>query len=168
MVRFAIKEAELDEVILVPCFVSPFKSGTEATGAQRFAMLELALRDAGIGAARVSSFEIGRDGPSYSAETATHFAEAFPEVEWHWILGTDQWDGIEDWSRPETLRRILGFLVLTRNGEPVKERPGWKYEALPFSHPASSTAIRADFKGHRDWITPSVLAYCEAEGLYRP
>lgn len=167
MVRLALEEAELEEVILMPCFVSPFKSGTEATAAQRFAMLELALRDEAIGAARVSSYEIGRDEPSYSVETAEHFAETFPDVEWHWILGTDQWDAIGQWAQPETLRRILRFLVLTRNGVPVKERPGWKYEALPFSHPASSSAIRADFEAHREWMTPSVVAYCEAEGLYR-
>ena len=129
--------------------------------------VRLALDDEELDEADVSTFEIERDRPSYSWETATHFHERFPGVEWNWILGADQWNAIDRWAAPGTLRRLLRFIILTRNGEPVLDRPGWRSVTVPFEHPASSTAIRGDFEGHAGWMTPSVRKYCEVEGLYR-
>ena len=83
-----------------------------------------------------------------------------------WILGTDQWEQIDRWAEPEILRELLHFLVFTREGEPVRDRPGWRHTPIPFAHPASSTAIRADLTGHRDWLTPGVFHYCREQGLY--
>ncbi len=168
MVSEAITAAELDRVILMPCFVSPFKSGTVASGLQRAAMLDLAVKDELLEHVEISSFEIDRDQPSYSWETATHFCAEFPETEWHWILGTDQWDSIHRWAEPEKLRELLKFVIMTRDDEPVRERPGWDYLAVPYSHPASSSAIRENLASHASWMTPSVIAFCRDEALYQP
>lgn len=167
MATLARESLALGELIFVPCSVSPFKMGTLATGEQRLQMLILALVDSAMSWASVSEFELNRPAPSYSWETARHFAEAFPEVEWHWILGTDQWDQIEQWAQPEILRDLLHFIVFSREGDAVIDRPGWRYTAVPFEHPASSTAIRADFAGHGEWLTEGVREYCEVEGIYR-
>tara|TARA_R110002096_G_scaffold387471_4_gene581658 strand:+ start:5035 stop:5643 length:609 start_codon:yes stop_codon:yes gene_type:complete len=158
---------ELDEVIFVPCHVSPFKSGTVATGAQRMELLELAIRDSGFSWASVSPIEIDREGSSYSWETASFFAAEDSASEWYWILGTDQWDSIERWANPEILKELLHFVVLTRDGQPVSEREGWRYTAVPFSHPASSTVIRAGVEEKRGWVTPGVLEYCLENKLYQ-
>ncbi len=166
MAAAAREAADLDLVLFVPAAVSPFKSGTVASGGQRREMLDIALAESGWDWAGVSDFELERPAPSYSWETARHFAEAFPGTEWHWMLGTDQWEQIDRWAEPEILREALSFLVFTRSGQTVRERPGWRYRAVPFEHPASSTAIRADFAAHRDWLTPGVAAYCEGEGIY--
>lgn len=129
-------------------------------------MIELALEDEVIPQAEVSAFEINRDQPSYSWETATHFHGLEPEARWYWILGTDQWKSIDRWAEPERLRTLLHFIVLNRNGDEVQDRPGWRHTAVPFSHPASSTAIRENFEAFHDWMTPGVIRYCEAEKLY--
>lgn len=166
MVRKVIEDLVLDEIILMPCLVSPFKSGTFASAAQRAEMIELAIEEANLAKASLSRFEIEREGPSYSWETAQHFAATDPETEWHWILGTDQWEAIETWSRPEILCELLCFIVLSRHGRSVQQRDGWRLRELVFDHPASSTAIRENFNDHGDWLLPSVKSFCIREGLY--
>jgi nicotinic acid mononucleotide adenylyltransferase len=88
-------------------------------------------------------------------------------VNWHWIVGTDQWDAIDRWAEPEKLRDFLHFIVLTRDGDPVVERDGWRYTAVPFQHPASSTKIRENFADNVDWLVPGVADYCRELGLYQ-
>ncbi|MEM1444112.1 MAG: nicotinate (nicotinamide) nucleotide adenylyltransferase [Verrucomicrobiota bacterium] len=166
MLRVVSKELAFDKIVVMPCFVSPFKSSTVATSEQRVEMLEQGIADMGLEGVTVSRFEIERERPSYSWETAEHFTQLEPEVEWHWILGTDQWSAIEKWAEPEKLRKLLRFVILTRDGDDVMPRDQWEYREIPFSHPASSTAIRNNFSAHADWLTSSVLSFCEAKGLY--
>ncbi len=168
MAMRARERLDLEGLTFVPCSVSPFKKGTVASGYQRLHMLERALSDSGMNWAAVSDFELKRPAPSYSWETALHFSSNDSEVEWCWILGTDQWSQIERWAEPETLCELLHFIVFSREGDEVIDRPGWRYTAVPFEHPASSTAIRSDFAGHAEWLTEGVREFCEAEGIYRP
>ena len=163
----AAREAlDLDGVVFVPCAVSPFKVGTIATATQRQRLLEIALEESGIDWATVSDFEVKRPAPSYSWQTALHFFQSRPDTRWHWILGTDQWEQITLWAEPERLREMLHFIVFSRHGTRVIDRPGWHYTAVPFEHPASSTAIRSAFADHADWLTPGVRDFCEAGGIY--
>ncbi len=159
--------AGLDELIFVPAAVSPFKTGTVATPAQRLRMLELALAESDLTGASISDCELVRPAPSYSWQTVRHFESLRPGVEWSWILGTDQWEAIERWAEPEILRTSLHFLVFSRHGDIVHDRSGWRATPVAFAHPATSTAIRADFAGHRDWLPPAVADFCEAERIYR-
>lgn len=166
MAAAAREAAELETMVFVPASVSPFKSTTVASDEQRLEMLRIALGENGLDWAEISREEIDRSGPSYSWMTAASFTRSFPAVDWHWILGTDQWEAIDRWAEPEKLRRLLTFVVLTREGTPVRHRPGWQYLAVPFAHPASSTAIRADRDGRAEWLSPGVLEYCRREDLY--
>lgn len=158
--------AGLERVVFVPAFRSPFKSSTAATARQRCEMVARALDEAGWDWAELSDFEVRREGPSYSWETARHFARESPRVDWHWILGADQWDQIEDWAEPEVLRKALRFLVVARGGQEIREREEWRSQLVPFDHPASSSAIREDIEEHADWLSPAVRKFCEEEGLY--
>jgi nicotinate-nucleotide adenylyltransferase len=166
MATAAKEAAGLERVVFIPAARSPFKAGTAASPAQRLAMLRIALAESGMPGAELSDFELGRPAPSYSWETVRHFAERFPETDWHWILGADQWEQIERWAEPEILRCSLRFLVLARRGSKVADRSGWRHLVVPFDDPASSTAIREGFAAHRGWLTPGVAAFCEGQGLY--
>jgi nicotinate-nucleotide adenylyltransferase len=167
MAAAARESAELDEVIFMPCFVSPFKQETVATSVDRVEMLRIAQAELKMDWASVSTFEVERSGPSFSWETAEHFSNLYPAVDWHWILGTDQWEAIDRWAEPGKLRELLQFVVVTRDGDAVRERKGWRYRSVSFSHPASSTMIREDFAGHENWLPDGVAAYCRERGLYQ-
>lgn len=166
----AMNSLALDRVIFLPCAVSPFKTGTIATGTERREMLELTLEEtvskSGTPWAEVSEFELNRPAPSYSWEAALHFTATAPEVEWYWIVGTDQWQVIDRWARPEILQKLLHFIVFTRHGNEVEPRPGWKCTAVEFDHPASSSDIRKDWERHSDWLTDGVKAYLSRHRIY--
>ena len=167
LVALARERLRLDRVVFVPCARSPFKeSDTLATPDQRRDMLDLAIAERGwTDWAAASRFEIDRPPPSYSWMTAEHFAADNPGAILHWILGADQWEAIGDWAEPEKLRRLLRFIVVTRDGSDVRPRPGWRATFLEFDHPASATAIRAG-EGEPDWLPASVRNYLETHGLY--
>lgn len=166
MASVAREAAGLDAVVFLPCFVSPFKEGTHASAEQRAEMIAIALEEMKADWAELSRYEISRPEPSYSWQTATHYAETMPEVDWHWIVGTDQWEQIESWAEPEKLRTLLHFIVVTRDGDKVVERDGWRHTAVQFSHPASSTKIRAELGRYGEWLTPGVLSFCLQNDLY--
>lgn len=157
---------ELASVIFLPCQVSPHKSGTTASSEDRLEMLRLALSEIGDDAFGLDRFEIDEPGPSYSWKTAEHFTAAEPEVEWHWIVGTDQWNALHRWAEPEILREKLHFIVCTRGDDQLVDRPGWRHTEVAFRHPASSTAIRGDFEGHLDWLCDAVVGFCRQKRLY--
>ncbi|NNE91710.1 MAG: nicotinate (nicotinamide) nucleotide adenylyltransferase [Verrucomicrobiales bacterium] len=155
LVEAAFRVCNVDRVIFVPCAQSPFKSGqaTRANAEERFEMIEnaLAAREWGESRATVSRFEIDRPPPSYSWETAAQFSDLESDADWHWIVGTDQWEEIERWANPDILRELLTFIVVTRDGDEIEERDGWRHIPVPFEHPASATAIR-EGRGKPEWI----------------
>ncbi len=160
LVARAKAECELDRVIFIPCAQSPFKTGrqTKADAEERFLMIGNAIAERGWQDwASASRYEIDRPPPSYSWQTARHFAAENPDAELSWILGTDQWDAIDRWSEPDLLRTLLSFIVVTRNGTVVQDRAGWREVSISFEHPASSTAIR-EGRGDPAWIPDSSRA----------
>lgn len=168
LVSFAREQCALARVIFVPCARSPFKDhDTVADSEQRCEMLQLAIAERGWDDwASVSRFEIDREPPSYSWQTAEHFRKTLPEdTQLRWIVGGDQWEQLDHWAEPEKLRDWLNFIVVTRRGSEVQPRPDWRATFLEFDHPASATAIRAG-KGDPDWLPISIAAYCQKSGLY--
>ena len=167
MVERCREKFGLDRVLFMPCNQSPFKKSTHANAGQRFRMLEIALKDLEWADwAEISEYEITRPGPSFSWQTAEYFSERMPDSELFWIVGTDQWDMIDRWAKPERLRELLSFIVVTRNGSKVVKRENWRYESMEFEHPASSTKIRSDSEKHSEWLTEGVQVYCREQGLY--
>ena len=167
LVEEARKQVALDRVIFVPCWQSPFKSATVASGEQRYTMLKLAIEERKFEQwAEVSDFEIQRPKPSYSWQTARHYHESDPTTKWHWILGTDQWNQIDQWAEPEILAELLDFIVVTRDGDQVIKRDGWNYTKVTFEHPASASAIREDLSSYTDWLPGAIVDYIDAQNLY--
>lgn len=167
LAQLALRECHLDRVIFVPCARSPFKdSPTLADAEQRLAMLRLALDSIRADDwAEVSRLEIDRQPPSYSWETVRHYRERFPHAQFSWILGADQWEQIDQWAESEKLRTWLHFIVVTRRGNRVAPKSGWRTSMLEFDHPASATAIR-EGRGRPDWLPDSVATYIREQGLY--
>jgi len=167
--REAVVRCGLDRVIFIPCRRSPHKTNeTSATPDQRCEMLELCT--AGETWAETSRVELDRESPSYSWESAEHFAALHPGATLHWILGQDQWATIESWSHPERLRDLVTFIVFPRNAIAPVEIPGFRFQQIDYTHPASASQIREllrDGKAPPDLLQPSVADYIGEHRLYR-
>ena len=139
--RAAVTHCGLERVVFIPCQESPLKGRQAvARGADRFAMLRVATDD--LPWASVSNWELSRPGPSYSWQTAEHFAALHPRAELSWLMGADQWAGLERWARPDILRDRLTFIVFARDGFQPGARGGWRAVFLPGEFSGSSTEAR--------------------------
>jgi nicotinate-nucleotide adenylyltransferase len=159
----------LDEVRFLPCRISPHKQDSNPASADdRLEMLRLATAD--LPWAVADDFELRREGPSYSWQTAEAMAVRFPQARLFWIMGGDQWDALMKWEHPERLAGIVEFVVFTR-GESLKPRDGYVFHALDGGHPASATSIRESIaRGETEhpWLAPAVSRWIRGHHLYQP
>lgn len=117
--RCAQRAFALDRVIFVPAARPPHKPGRKlAAGAERLAMLELALADQPSWSS--SSIELERKGPSYTIDTVRDLRRVVgetPEAELYLILGSDNLPGLPQWSRVEELIEEVQPVVVYRHGD---------------------------------------------------
>ncbi len=107
--------ALLDEVVLVPAFVSPFKTDEmPAAGEDRLEMLKLAV--SGCAGLSVSDIELLRPEPSYTYDTLCRLSGELPGDELYFICGCDSFLGIRGWHRSGELLARFRFIVGTRPG----------------------------------------------------
>lgn len=133
--------AGLDEVWFLPCQISPHKTGRPPTpGDLRVKWLRTAIRD--LPWAKVDRTDLETEGPSYSYRTLQTLSRKFPENEWFWIMGGDQWHALPRWAKPEIIAELASFMVLARDGVEIESRQGYRLLTVTGEHPASATAIR--------------------------
>jgi nicotinate-nucleotide adenylyltransferase len=161
----------LDRVVFIPCRQSPHKGASDpAPACHRLAMLELAV--ASRPWAEISTFELDRPPPSWSWQTAEHFAHTTPAgTRLFWLLGADQWAALDSWARPARLAELVHFIVFPRGNIKVNRRPGFSHTLINVRHPASATTIRSAIANGRpiDGLVPApVRDYIVKHRLYRP
>lgn len=162
----AREKMNLDRVIFIPCRQSPHKNECPlASEDERIEMLEFAL--AGVSWAVVSEIEMQLPPPSYSWVTAEAMSEIYPESRLFWLMGTDQWNAIQTWSRPAHLADLVEFIVHDRGDKP-RPQPGFRVHSVPGSHPASASEIRSRTPEYLpvDWLHPDVATFIHARALY--
>ena len=115
LARDALVQAGLDKVYLIPARLQPFKQDrTPASGEDRMEMLRLALReDPDI---EPCSYELVRDGVSYTYLTMRGMQEMFRDAKLYFIIGTDSILKIHTWMNAEELLTGYGIIVGSRPG----------------------------------------------------
>lgn len=117
----AIEEAALDELLVMPAHVQPFKIGKEvADDHHRLEMCKLAFDN--VEKAAVSDYEMSNTEVSYTYDTLTYMKSVYSDYKIHFITGTDSFLEIEYWKKGVELLRNFSFIVSVR--------PGYKESAL--------------------------------------
>jgi len=167
--KAAIRELNLDSLIFLPCRQSPHKSGQKhASGKHRLEMTRLATTN--IPSASVDEFDLIGPEPCYSWRTAEHMQKLYPDSRLFWLMGTDQWQALPRWNRPDYLASMVEFIVFTR-GETPEARKGYQMHSIQGNHPASATAIRKAISEQTletvdTWLQPEILNYIKQYQLY--
>jgi nicotinate-nucleotide adenylyltransferase len=103
----------LDVVVWIPVGDAPHRVIEDDPGAEaRFEMVELAT--ATDERFRVSRIELGREGPSYTADTLRQLREREPDAELFLILGGDQALALPHWHQPEQVLELATLAVFER------------------------------------------------------
>jgi len=158
----------VDEITVLPCKQSPHKTNhTKASGTQRYEMCQLACHH--LTGVQISDFELTNESSSsYSWITVQHYLAQLQTKNIYWILGTDQWDALERWSKIDYLAKHVHFLVVTRQSD-ITPKSGITYTPIPFDFEISSTQIRAELKDQTKEVkglSPEVLHYIKKHRLY--
>ncbi len=125
----------------------------------------------------IDTREIDRDGPTYTIDTLESLARDFPaaDIEWHLIIGQDQFAALHTWHRWRDIVARVHFGVVARAGKLAQVsdevRPtlprGKAIEMTPM--PVSSTEIRRRVAagGSAAGLAPEEVArYIARHGLY--
>jgi nicotinate-nucleotide adenylyltransferase len=106
---------DLERVIWVPAGRPPHKTGQIVSkDRDRLAMLELAI--AGSANDEISTIEVDRSGPSYTADTLEILAERFSPARLFFLMGEDSLRDLPTWHDPERLLRVAELAVAARPG----------------------------------------------------
>ena len=109
----AYREYGLDSIWFMPSGHPPHKQDHHVTdGGNRRDMVKLAIE--GVPYFQYSDFELRRPGSTYSAQTFHLLNEAYPALNFYFIVGADSLYQIEHWYHPRELMRETTLLVAGR------------------------------------------------------
>ena len=182
--RAAIDALGLDKLLLMPAATPPHKELPPGSppAADRLAMAEK-LADALLmpKAVQVSTLEMDRPGPSYTADTVEQLHEREPEAQLWLLVGSDMFLSLHTWREPERILRYASVCAFHRTQADEAARFAAQKERLERDYGAriqlipvpglveiSSTRLRELLsRGEgREYLHPSVYGYILLHGLY--
>ncbi len=179
LMKNALKELELDELLLIPTYIPPHKMAHDlATGEDRLAMCRIAA--AGDSRITVSDIELCRGGSSYTYVTLRQLHRLYPGSRFFLIVGGDMLLSFDRWKRWRDILRMATLCAAPREDDERDEliRESGRYAfigrgCLVMDTPVvemSSTQIRAALKEGESacgLLHPGVEEYCRTHSLYQ-
>jgi len=170
IVDFVLENNLADRVVVLPTFLSPFKTASSASPQDRLAMATLAF--AQNDEVLVDDLEIKRQGPSYMVDTLETLHDANPGYSLRLVIGSDNVTDFFLWHEPLKILSLARILVLGRHGStmdiPSKHQNSFLLQP-EFDMRMSSTEIRvilADKGSASDFLPPAVVQYIQSNNLY--
>jgi nicotinate-nucleotide adenylyltransferase len=162
----------LDVVLLVVANVPWQKVGQRTVSAadDRIALVRAAVGD--VVGLEVSTIEIDRGGPSYTADTLAELHAEHPDAELFVVVGSDVAAGLTTWERVDEVRDLATVVVVERPGvAPVTPLAGFSWMSVEAPHlEVSSTDLRARVRDGRplDYLLPhAVIDAIDERHMYR-
>lgn len=176
LAQAAIQHLALDLLLVVPTGSAWHKSRPLSAAQHRMAMSELAF--GGIPQVQVDGREIRRAGPSYTVDTLRELHQLYPGADFFLLMGQDQAQRLDSWSRAEALPQLATLCVVGRadpldaTQTPAAAWMGHALLAVPMPPvPCSSTAVRETLAAGHDsgaMLAPAVARYIAQHLLYAP
>lgn len=138
--KSAVKELGLDQLYIMPTYISPHKTDTPASTEDRLNMLNLAFE--GVDKVIVSDFEIQKQGTSYTYQTVEHFKEE-ENAELYFIVGGDMLKDFKTWKYPERILSACTLCAFDREDSNVD----FDFEKEYFLKTFGKTFITLNYKG---------------------
>ena len=110
----------MDEIWFIVSPQNPLKTQDELWSDElRLQLVGLSISD--YPRFQVSDFECHLPRPSYSVHTLEKLREAYPEREFHFIIGSDNWARFDRWYQSERIIKENQIIIYPRPGFPVNE-----------------------------------------------
>lgn len=115
--RQALRELELDRLLLIPTGNPHYKTLSESSGTahQRMQMLQLAFRE--FPQIQVSDLELGREDVSYTFETVLQIKAQHPDAQLVLLMGSDMFLKFDRWVHADIIAENATLGVFLRGGK---------------------------------------------------
>ena len=166
MARAALDELQLDKLVFMPTGAPRYRTPAVASGEHRVAMLRLATEEEPR--YEIDARELNPGASGYTFDTLRELRlELGAETPLWLLMGADQYSKLDEWHRPQDVRKLARIAVFAR--------PGWKLDdpkvkTIPFEPmDISSSEVRARVARGADisaLVPPAVASYVATHGLY--
>jgi nicotinate-nucleotide adenylyltransferase len=166
MARAARDHLKLERILFMPTGSPRYRTPAVASGEHRVAMLNLVLED--VPGCELDARELAPGASGYTVDVLRELRLELGADTPLWLLmGADQYAKLDQWHRPDDVRRLARIAVFAR--------PGFSFQGtipvIPMQAMAiSSSEIRARVARGEDvaaLVPPPVAGYITAHGLYR-
>lgn len=171
MANFLSGYPGIDRVWIMVSPRNPLKdNGPVADESARLDMARLVAED--CASVDACDFETGLPVPSYTIDTLRALRDAYPQHQFRWVIGSDNWEIMSRWRESESILHEFGVLVYERPGYPITGELPDGVEVVRNAPLAliSSTFIRQSIKESKNinfFVPDKVLKYIEKHKLYQ-
>ena len=144
IVESAIKNLEIDHLLVVPAYLNPFKRFSHASASQRLAWCHTLFDN--FENVIVSDYEINEGKGTTTEQTVKHFNTVYNVK--YVIIGADNVSTLTKWHHFSWLNKTITWVIITREGYPLDVDSLRNWEILNVDVPISSTQIRNKKKLH--------------------
>ncbi|MFP6762434.1 MAG: nicotinate-nucleotide adenylyltransferase [Planctomycetaceae bacterium] len=106
------EQCGLDSIWFIPTNISPHKSSSQTSGADRVRMLESATAD--IPHFHISRVELDREGISWTVDTLRQIRDTNPDEQLFLLIGADSVRDLPTWKEPETIAELATIVAVNR------------------------------------------------------
>ena len=110
-IKAALNSLDIDKLVVLPSFVSPFKEGYFAPPTLRLRWAKMLWGE--IEKVEISDFEISKNRPVPSIESVLHFKNGYEKI--YFIIGADHLASLCKWHEIEKLFKTVEFVVASRD-----------------------------------------------------
>jgi len=154
IIRQALLTLDIDELLVVPTFLNPFKSKSFAPATLRLKWLKDITNE--FTNVKIDSFEIDKNRPVSSIETVQYVQETYKPDEIFLIIGADNLENLSKWKEFELLDKKVTWVVATRDGLNIPD----KFIKLNVKKEISASELRDELQ--EEFITKNTLKDIEA------
>ena len=140
IVEEALKHLDIDQLIILPAYLNPFKSSSLADAALRLEWCRTLFGN--IPGVTVSDFEIVQHKSVKTAQSVRHFKKHY-DVK-YLIVGADNLSTLTQWHDFTWLNEQISWVIVTRPGYPVRTENLRSWRILALDAPVSSSRIREE------------------------
>ncbi len=135
----ALRELDfIDEVVVMPTFLNPFKESFTAPAALRLQWLEGIFSE--YGDVKVSSYEVDLKRKVPTIETVRHLLKRYEKI--YLLIGADNLQSLSKWYKYNELKELVTFIVATRNNIEVEKN----FIQLDINEDISSSDLRKNLE----------------------
>ncbi len=137
IVETALKELDIDKLIIIPTYLNPFKKEFLFEPNVRFELLKKVFKN--NPKVEISDFEIKQKKLSYTYETIRYIKDLYKPSKIYFIIGEDNLKSLHRWHNIDELKESLEFVVALRIGYNLISKD---FKTLDINIDISSTKLR--------------------------